>query len=400
MRKFSLFLLALVWAGLVYGLHQSIGYEKSTGYPSIIKSMCFAFMAALPMFLGPFVADNREESKLNRSLCVAWLAAEVFFLLAFSWLKLLALPPLLGLCLLLCPKINTPQLHWRQWLLNATLTLVGLSLFVWWQYFHFPLPSDAEMTAHFNVHRAEFGQLVKGYRDFRRYLPTEEDYKEEKRINDLEAKLKRGKKLTDEASRAIDEARNQALKKFGPDYEMLPDVKALKANLGVYHIIGAGRGGNWYPNHYSTKTIQTVKRYENHWFSLKDHLYGEDSFDFIRRELPSLFEGTTPVRDFRYVSQLTEVIELQKGTPKQPADVRRWRYGTSLRKSYYHFPQPPRIENGHVLVHIFQASGAVDLAPSLRVLDSLDAYPPDWQAGECVLKRIDEQWFIALCRSY
>ncbi len=402
MRRLLLPLLALGWGVLVFGVMYGLGYDRGTGNPAVGDTLLWAVPAALPLLIGSFVATAVTGwRRYLRWTCAALLIAQAVFLFLFTWLKLLALPPFLGVCLLLWPKVNSPQLHWRQWLLNATLPLVCLGSLVWWQYFHFPLPSDAAMTAHFNAHRAEFEQLVKGYRDFRRYLPTAEDDREEKKINDLEDKLKREKKLTPEAQRTIDEARRQGLKKFGPSYRRRPDVTALMANIGAYDVAGAGRGGDWYPDHYSAKTIQTVKRYMDHWIPIEEQLTGSDRFDFIRREIPSLFEGTPPVRDnMAEVTQLTEVVLIQMGTLKQPYWVTRWRYSTFLFKGYYHFPQPPRVENGHVLVHDFLKSGEVELVPGLRVFDSLDSYPPDWQAGECVLKRIDEHWFIALCRSY
>lgn len=393
MRRLLILLLALGWGALVFGVMYGLGYDRGTGDPAIGETLRWAVPAALPLLIGAFVAHVETGWRRHlRWACAALLVAQAVFLLVFTWLKLLVMPPCLGACLLLWPNAKIPPLSWRQRLQTAALALAGLGLFVWWHWFHFPLPSDAEMTAHFNARRAEFEQLVKGYRDFRRYLPTADDRERSKQIREQEAQLKREKKLTPEA-------RRQLINKSGPSYEMLPDVKALMASLGVYHIIGAGRAGDWYPDHYSAKTIQTVKRYMGYWIPIKEQLTGSDRIDFIRREIPSLFEGTPPVRDnMAEVSQLTEVVELERGAPKQPADVKRWRYSTFLRKSYYHFPQPPRVENGRLLIHRFDLPS--DIGPDLRVFDSLDRYPPDWQAGECVLKRIDEHWFIALCRSY
>jgi len=366
MRRLLLLLLAFGWGILVFwGIYDLIYVLAEGDLPIgdiLYSAIPVVLLFTLPLLVGAAVVNAEAGWRLLlRWSCAVLLVVQVLVVLILGIVPP-ALPPLLGAYLLLRPKASTLRLHWRQWLLNATLPLICLGLLVWWQYFHFPLPSDAAMTAHFNEHRAEFEQLVKGYRDFRRYLPTAEDYAEEKQINDLQDQLKREKKLTPEAWLAIAEARRQLIKKGGPGYEMLPDVKALKASLGVYRIIGAGRGGDWYPDHYSTKTAQTVKRYMGYWLPIKEQLHGQDGLDFIRRELPSLFEATTPVRDFRYISQLTEVIELHRGTPEQPADVSSWRYRTALRKNYYHFPQPPRVEDGHVLVYDFLKSGG-ELVP-------------------------------------
>lgn len=169
MRKFLLLSLAFAWGCLVYGLYQGIGYEKGSGYPSVASSLGWAFLATLPLFIGPFVSDHKDETqKFNRWFCVAWLAAEAAFLIILSWLKIFGLIPLLGIGLILWPqnqqsepkaantKVKPPYEN------HVIIGLVIAGLLYWWH--HNPLPNDEEMMAHFYAHRTEIEELVKRYR--------------------------------------------------------------------------------------------------------------------------------------------------------------------------------------------------------------------------------------------
>jgi len=169
MRKLLLFALAFAWGYLVYGLHHSIGYEKGSGYPSMASSLGWAFLAALPLLIGPFVIDHKDESqKFNRWCCVAWLAAQAAFLIILSWLKIFGLIPLLGIGLILWPQDEQQeQAESKQQVKNYTnykiTALLIAGLLYWWHYN--PLPSDEEMIAHFHNHRAEIEELVKRYQE-------------------------------------------------------------------------------------------------------------------------------------------------------------------------------------------------------------------------------------------
>lgn len=68
-------------------------------------------------------------------------------------------------------------------------------------------------------------------------------------------------------------------------------------------------------------------------------------------------------------------------------------------KGYLYFPLPePRIEQGKLL-------GAMQFADGQRrpwrVLEQLDGdWPEDWASGECLLRRIEPQWFLILCKDH
>jgi hypothetical protein len=68
-------------------------------------------------------------------------------------------------------------------------------------------------------------------------------------------------------------------------------------------------------------------------------------------------------------------------------------------KGYAYFPLPtPRIENGHVIGLIGQDGRKLS---SWRVLDQLDGdWPADWAHYECLLRRIEPQWFLFLCKDH
>jgi len=64
-------------------------------------------------------------------------------------------------------------------------------------------------------------------------------------------------------------------------------------------------------------------------------------------------------------------------------------------KQYVYFPAAPTIKNGRLL----RAAPLTEKIPGYRVLDSLDMPPSDWQRTECLLRAIEQQWFLRLCRS-
>jgi hypothetical protein len=68
-------------------------------------------------------------------------------------------------------------------------------------------------------------------------------------------------------------------------------------------------------------------------------------------------------------------------------------------KGYLYFPLPePRIDQGILLGAMQFASG--QLRP-WRVLEQLDGnWPEDWASGECLLRRIEPQWFLILCKDH
>ena len=65
-------------------------------------------------------------------------------------------------------------------------------------------------------------------------------------------------------------------------------------------------------------------------------------------------------------------------------------------KVWLHIPVVPKIERG-VLLGPVNAHGVPSSATFMR--DSLNLTPPHWEKGECVLRPIDAQWFLRLCRA-
>lgn len=369
MRRVVLLLLATAWAFLVYGTMHSLSYNRGTGYQPIEQSLGWAISAALPILIGALVANSQTGwTKWLRRLCAVLLMMEAGFLFFFTWIKILAVLPFVGFVMLLWPDMPDtdrppataiPPKSWRTRLGGTALGLAGLAFFIGWQWFHNPLPSDEEMIEHFNAHRTELEQLVQGYRYYR--APT-------------------------------------GIEPWKHSFELMPSVKSLMTNAGVYHVVGAqGPSGFWYPDHYSAKTIQTIRSL--YWGRSIHHLATEDEIlSTLRREMPVLFEGSGPIRTLTEKSRLTAVIHIDRGTLKRHSQKAPMRYfGTRIHKDYYHFPQSPRIEQGHILIHDFRNPDGLGLGQ--RVFESLNHFPPDWQRGECVLRRIDAHWFIAMCRT-
>jgi hypothetical protein len=73
----------------------------------------------------------------------------------------------------------------------------------------------------------------------------------------------------------------------------------------------------------------------------------------------------------------------------------RYRKGAGLFKRFVYYPVVPRVENS-LLLHPFYFGKEVETD---RVFDSLNSFPPDWKVGECVLRQLEPQWFIQMCRA-
>lgn len=232
---------------------------------------------------------------------------------------------------------------------------------IWWIWFHNPLPSDAEMIERFNANRAGFEQLVQGYRNHR-------------------------------PSRTMEGSTSFKLS--------APWVKPLMRKLEVYSVVEAqGASGRWYPDPYSPRVLQTL-RFLYTGRSVHQRATQEEIMETLRRDIPDLFKQTPePLRDILDVTRVTTVTHVFLGSEDQPYDrVTLPYFGNRIIKSYYFFPQVPRIEHGHILVP-HESPRYPGYRLGQRVFDSLDGYPPNWKQGECVLKPIDSQWFIAMCRS-
>lgn len=240
---------------------------------------------------------------------------------------------------------------------------VGIALFVWLQWFHNPLPSDATLIKHFNEHRAEFEQLMKGARNYRLQVPS---------------------------------------------YVGSEQGRQLAEKLRVAYV----SGGEiiWLPDPYSARTARlsaqftgghTLEEREKNKRTLQEQI------DFWKTNLPELFEGYAPVTEVWQLDSLWGVIrvrglgstEIGSGGIAAAQAIRLGQGFHTIFKQYWHYPQPPRIGDGRILTPGYGWNDEPTVRKSQRVLDSLDDYPTDWQPGECVLRRIDPHWFIAMCKS-
>jgi hypothetical protein len=214
-------------------------------------------------------------------------------------------------------------------------------------------PTDKEMLQYFNQHRSEIERLVKLHREFY-YLEN----------------LK-------PSSTPLDKAEQDMLMK----------------KAGVKRIIGSSIGSRWYPDNYSEHTKHTLKSIDNLRSTFYDNpnhgLIEPEIINILKKEIPSLFTKDIPLLNVIQLADLTQVMEIE---------LTDYRYEMmEVRKVYMHFPQPPLTQNNRIMVHdtFYEALVAAE-----RVLDTLDNPPKDWKPGECLLKTIDIQWFMATCRSY
>lgn len=347
MRRIMILLLTLLWGMFVF-LPGSV----------LVKDAALrAAFAVLPLLIAALlVADGGRKWRMYIRRVYAVLLAMFG---VFIWGGLSLTPYVLGATILLWPEIRAclPRGNRRLLFTGGALVFVILVPFIWWQWFHNPLPSDKELIEHFNAHRSEFEQLAQGYRNFRDRNKFYEDSSKE--------------------------------------------VQALMKKAGVNHIVEAGGGfGVWYPEPYSEHTLQVRKSLEiRPIFKLATT---EEELETLHRELPALFEGVAPIQSGMDILRVTVPTKFYLG-PK-PGQVK-WgkttlRYLDSfLAKGYCYYPQSPRVENGHIVEAEYSLMDNTYTRPGLRVFDTLDDYPPRWKRGECVLKRINDKWLLFMCRN-
>jgi hypothetical protein len=329
MRKLPLLILGLIWAYLVYGLLQSFGYEKSTGYPPRSESIETAIIAALPMLLGSLIAGKREGLlKYLSWFCAVCLSIEAGYLMIFTWLDLFGFVPLLGVGTILWPylkQLGIPNQETRvKFHAGHHILLVviaGAGLLYWWHYN--PLPSDEAMIAHFNKHRTEIEELMNRYR----FEGPTAGY---------------------------------------PIWGDSPADKTLLKQAQVKNVLGMTP--IWPPNPYSH---EVVKQFEE---SRKGG------------KLPSLLP---------YFTIYIGLIDIES-PDNHTARVLTSSGPRSIFKRLVFIPETARIENGSLWLPTNPVTGA---SPKARVFTSLNAYPSNWDKGECVYRQIEAHWFLCLCAS-
>ncbi len=356
MRRILLVLLSLGWGAVVYFYHRRLDVDGALIVLRMKSGVLHAVLAAIPVCVGAVLLSLGDEKWRPAA---RWAYAVLLgVLIAASWGGVAVVPYSLAAVITLWPELW----RWltrgriRGWPALTALWAGVLGLFVWWQWLHNPLPSDEEMLRHFNTHRADFEQLVQGYRNYRQK---------------------------------------------GVLYEKSsPEVYNMMKKVGLYGIVEASgsAGCCWYPEPYSERTLQIRKSLEIR--TSKTQATGGEIIATLRRDLPELFENIAPIQNLGDKNRVTCVIDLYPGRVplKQPNYKVRLCYLTLMHKGYYYFPQPPRVENNRIVLARYSLVDHAYTHPGQRVLDSLDSYPPNWERGECVLKRIDDHWFITMCR--
>jgi hypothetical protein len=149
----------------------------------------------------------------------------------------------------------------------------------------------------------------------------------------------------------------------GRPWERNPETLELKRKAGVerVHQVGA----LWLPNPYLPETDALIER-------------------TIRSGSGRCF--------FRRYGSLEIEIDVNRYFRKSL----RYPGAYFISKSLFFYPEAPRIENGWLLAPA-RKDGNIEL--HLRVVPSLDSYPPEWKKGECVVRRLEAQWFIHMCRA-
>ena len=333
----------------------------------LLTATLLATFVSLPLVIAAFLAfdeDKGVRKYLRRLyailmlLCVTKLSIPLLtpYTFPYSWTSIILLwPEIRGF-------FNRGQ-DWRRMVVICGLVIGVFGRAIWWHWLRNPLPSDENLIKQFNTHRSELELLVKNYRNNRHGdppIPSSDPVI-------LELMKKAGVEKTDQASSL--------------DF------------------------GEWYPEPYSDHTLQVLKSLEKR-TSSNNEASRREKMEILHHELPELFEKTAPIEDVADIKYITSVIKINLG----PKPTHRPTYNesytsssrypkTRLTKGFCYFPQPPKVESGRIINIGYSLEDKAFTRPGLRVFDSLDDYPPNWERSECVLKRIDAHWFIFMCRT-
>ena len=214
-----------------------------------------------------------------------------------------------------------------------------------------PLPSDEEMIANFKANRADFEEIVRRYREFPGILYPSEG-------------------------------------KFWYEYD---DTLELFRRAGIddvdFHALQV-----WLPDPYSVQSALEVSR--------------------IIKNRDERFPGFTLWQKYGALwlsPATTPLIEHPRRTDHRKHWRSTLRYGR-IWKTYYFFPEDPYIENSTLLWaaqktyngnpkgRFYEKEGVTIYHVTRRVLQSLNHYPENWDSRECVYRKMESHWFLAMCR--
>ncbi|KAB2890087.1 MAG: hypothetical protein F9K32_10155 [Desulfobulbaceae bacterium] len=346
MRRYLILILTVIWGCIVF----------LPGSALLAQALLRTSIAILPMLIALLLIGDRDV-RWRRGLRRFYGTAMPLFILVVKTGSLLSIPYVLTGILLVWPEIVAARRRTKFMAIGFVCLLLGVLAGInSWRWHHMPLPADQELIGHFERNRPIFERLVQEYRNCRI----------------------RGKFF----------------------YQTSPEVLEMMKKVGVDDIGQAsGPFGSWYPKPYSRETLEVLKFIQIR--SVEDVLTGEEKMKVLKQRLPSLFEGVAPLKDMMDVAQVTTPVRFDLGPdPSKPE----WgkitvRYPDSfLKKGFCYYPQLPRLEDGHVVATGYSLKDKSYTRPGIRVFEFLDEYPPDLQRYECVVKPIDPQWFIYLCR--
>ena len=149
----------------------------------------------------------------------------------------------------------------------------------------------------------------------------------------------------------------------GAPWERSLDTQALKRKAGVERVVHVG--ALWLPSPYLPETAEQIDR----------TIRSGSGCCFFRRY------GSLQIE--------IDVNRYFRRALRYPGDYLIW-------KTLIFYPEAPLIENGWLV-----GPAHTDEKNELhhRVLPSLNSYPPNWKKGECVVRKLEAQWFVIMCRS-
>ena len=112
------------------------------------------------------------------------------------------------------------------------------------------------------------------------------------------------------------------------------------------------------------------------------------------KEMAKEYEGKSSKDKFKIIYKYVGVA-IRLGEPLYYTKFS-WRERSWIWKEFVYFPNSPKIVNGYLMSPVNKNGKTIRLA---KIVQGLDDYPDNWKRGECFLRKLEDQWFMRMCRA-
>lgn len=233
-----------------------------------------------------------------------------------------------------------------EFILPILVILAGMYSVLYWLWNWNPLPSDEQMIKHFQLHRVDFDEAVRRYREYPR-----------PRNKDTSLWFKEGDTLEVYKRAGIDHINDLV-----PTW--LPNPYTVETAILVDRVVDEFGGAEIFPKYSSLEITPAATPRINHPDTMDDSSYRKYSFG-----------GGLVWKSYYYTP---EVPKIENGKMLWPLQT----VGKGAAESTFH-----------------EHEGVATAQSSSQVLSTLNHFPDRWGRMGCVYRQIEPQWFLRMCTS-